>query len=171
MRFKNKISMVVKAYFTVHSRILQNQHFCFSVFVFRCTHCRVLLHSPWSRVILQKLTSFQLVKKFPAFYGTRSFITAFTSARHLSLSWARSSQFIAPLSHSPKIYLNSILSSTPGSPKWSLSLNFPHQNPVYAFPLPHTRYMPRPSHSSRFYHPNNNGWGVQVIQLLIILDT
>jgi hypothetical protein len=23
---------------------------------------------------------------------------------------------------------------------------FPHQNPVYASPLPHTRYMPRPSH-------------------------
>ena len=25
----------------------------------------------------------QLVKKFPAFYGTRRFITAFTKARHL----------------------------------------------------------------------------------------
>ena len=40
----------------------------------------------WSRVLLGKLTGFQLVKKFPAFYGTRKFITAFTSARHLSLS-------------------------------------------------------------------------------------
>jgi hypothetical protein len=29
---------------------------------------------------------FQLVKKLPAFYGTQRFITAFTSARHLSLS-------------------------------------------------------------------------------------
>ena len=28
--------------------------------------------------------------KFPAFYGTRRFITAFTNARHLSLSWASS---------------------------------------------------------------------------------
>ena len=37
----------------------------------------------------------QLVKKFPAFYGTRRFITAFTSARHLSLSWARRKRFIA----------------------------------------------------------------------------
>jgi len=37
----------------------------------------------WSRV-LEKLTGFQLVKKFPAFYGTRRFITAFTSACHLS---------------------------------------------------------------------------------------
>jgi hypothetical protein len=34
---------------------------------------------PWSRVLLEKLTDFQLVKKFTAFYGTRRFITAFTS--------------------------------------------------------------------------------------------
>ena len=46
------------------------------------------LLTPWSRVLLEKLTGFQLVKKFPAFYGTRNFITAFISARHLSLSWA-----------------------------------------------------------------------------------
>jgi hypothetical protein len=42
--------------------------------------------TPWSRVLLEKLTDFQLVKKFPALYGTRKFITAFTSARHLSLT-------------------------------------------------------------------------------------
>ena len=47
---------------------------------------------PWSTVLLQKLTGSQLVKKFPAFYGTQNFITTFTSARHLSLSWARSIQ-------------------------------------------------------------------------------
>jgi len=35
---------------------------------------------------------FQTVKKFPAFYGTRSFVTAFTGARRLSLFWARSIQ-------------------------------------------------------------------------------
>jgi hypothetical protein len=31
-----------------------------------------LLHllTPWSRVLLEKLTGLQLVKKFPAFYGT-----------------------------------------------------------------------------------------------------
>jgi hypothetical protein len=27
------------------------------------------LLTPWSRVLLEKLTSLQLVKKFPAFYG------------------------------------------------------------------------------------------------------
>jgi hypothetical protein len=45
------------------------------------------LLTPWSRVLLEKLTGLQLVKKFTAFYGTRKFITALTSARHLSLSW------------------------------------------------------------------------------------
>ena len=46
------------------------------------------LLTPRCRVLLEKLTGLQLVKKFPAFYGTRRFITALTSVRHLSLSWA-----------------------------------------------------------------------------------
>jgi len=41
--------------------------------------------TPSSRVPLEKLTGSQFVKKFPAVYGTRSFITAFTSAIYLSL--------------------------------------------------------------------------------------
>ena len=49
-----------------------------------------LLHTPWSRVLLEKLTGFQSNKKFPTFHGIRSFINAFISARHLSLSWASS---------------------------------------------------------------------------------
>ena len=46
------------------------------------------LLTPWCRVLLEKLAGLQLVKKFPAFYGTRKFITAFTRFRHPSLSWA-----------------------------------------------------------------------------------
>jgi hypothetical protein len=42
--------------------------------------------TPWSTVLLEKVTGFKLVKEFPAFYGTRRFITAVTRARHLSLS-------------------------------------------------------------------------------------
>ena len=73
-----------------------------------------------------------------------------------------------PTSYFLKIHLNIILPFTPGSPKWSLSFRFHHQNPVYASPFSHTRHMPRPSHSSRFYHPGNIGWGVQIIQLPIM---
>jgi hypothetical protein len=42
--------------------------------------------TPWSRVLPEKLKRPELLKKFPAFYGTQRFITAFTRARHLSLS-------------------------------------------------------------------------------------
>jgi len=55
-----------------------------------------------------------------------------------------------PTSHFLKIHLNTILPSTPGSPHLSLSPRFPYQNPLHASPLPHTRYMPRPPHYSRF---------------------
>ena len=43
-----------------------------------------------------KLRNSQPFKKFPAFHGTWSFITTFTSACHLSLSWARSIQSMPP---------------------------------------------------------------------------
>ena len=35
-------------------------------------------------------------------------------------------------------------------------------------PLPHTRFMPRSSHSSRFYHLNNIVWAVHIIKLLVM---
>ena len=75
--------------------------------------------------------------------------------------------FHTPTSYFLKIHLNIILPSTPGFLKWCLSFRFPHQNPVYASHHPPTRYMPRPS--PRFYHPNNIGWGVQVIKLFCYL--
>jgi hypothetical protein len=72
--------------------------------------------TPWSRVILEKLTGSQLVKTFSAFYGTRRFITAFTTASHLSLCSARSIQSMLSPSHSLNIHLNIILPSTASVP-------------------------------------------------------
>jgi len=55
-----------------------------------------ILFTPRYRVVLEKLTVLQLVKKFPAFHGIRKFITALTNIRHLSLSWASPIQSIYP---------------------------------------------------------------------------
>jgi hypothetical protein len=38
--------------------------------------------TPWNRVLLEKLIFILLFKKYSAFYGTLSFITVFTRARH-----------------------------------------------------------------------------------------
>ena len=54
----------------------------------------IYLLTPWCRVLLEKLTGLQLFKKFPAFHGTRRFITVLTSSRHMSLSWASPIQSI-----------------------------------------------------------------------------
>ena len=129
----------------------------FILFLF--LHLLTYLLTPWCRVLLEKLTGLQLVKKFPAFHGTRRFITALTSVRHLSLSWASPIQSIyyVHTSHLLEIRSNIIRPSTPRSPQWSPSLRFPHQDPIHSPLLTHTRHMPSPSHSSRFYHPHNIG--------------
>jgi len=54
------------------------------------------LLTAWCRVLLEKLTGLQVVKKFSAFHGTRRFITALTSVRQLSQSWASPIQSIYP---------------------------------------------------------------------------
>jgi hypothetical protein len=106
------------------------------------------LLTPWNRV-LKNLTGSQLAKKFPVFYGTRRFITASTSARHLYLSWARSIQSMPP----NPTYWRSTLRFC-----WVFRVvSIPQVSPpkpVYTSPLPHTCCIPRPSHSSRFDHPN-----------------
>ena len=114
------------------------------------------LLTPWCRVLLEKLTGLQLVKKFPAFHGTRRFITALTSVRHPSLSWASPIQSIYP---HPTSWRSILILSTHlclGLPSGS----FPPVSPPRPYKPPlltHTRHMPSPSHSSRFYHPHNIG--------------
>ena len=78
-----------------------------------------------------------------------------------------------PTSNLLEIHPNITHPSTPRSPQWSPSLRFPHQDPIHPPLLTHTRHMPSPSHSSRFYHPHNIGWGVQrgrgITVLILIL--
>ena len=44
------------------------------------------LLTPWSRVLLEKLTGSAASQEIPRIFGTPRFITVLTSARHLSLS-------------------------------------------------------------------------------------
>ena len=120
--------------------------------------------STWSR-LLEKLTGSQLVKKFPAFYETRRFITAPISVRHLSLSWARSIQSMHPhpISWRSIVILTSHLCLR--LPSGLLPSCFPAKT-VYAS-LPPTRYMPCPSRYSLFHHPNNIWRWVLIIKLFM----
>jgi len=80
---------------------------------------------PWSRILLQQLTVPECVTKFPSFYGTRSLLTAITTAHHLSVSWVRSTQS-KPQSCLLNTHLNTSLSSKPVSSKLPL-VRFHHQ--------------------------------------------
>ena len=108
------------------------------------------LLTPWCRVHLEKLTGLQLVQKFPAFHGTRRFITALTSVRHLSLAWANPIQSIYP---HPSSWRSILMLSTHlrlGLPRGLFPSGFPTKI-LYTPPLlTHTRHMPNPSHSSLY---------------------
>jgi hypothetical protein len=120
------------------------------------------LLTSWSRVLLEKLTGLQLVKKFPAFYGTRRFIIAFTVSATRLLS--QLNPVHTPTSHFLKIHLNIFLPSTPGSPQCSLPQISPPK-PCIRFSPPHPNYMLSPSYSSHFYHPHGSGCGIQIMEL------
>ena len=85
-RILNQHTTVIKSCDTVLNSRLTKELF----------DCVKYLLTPWCRVLLEKLTGLQLVKKFPAFHGTRRFITLLTSARHLFLSWANPIQSTYP---------------------------------------------------------------------------
>jgi len=101
---------------------------------------RMYLLTPRCRVLLEKLTGLQLVKKFPAFHGTRRFITALTSVRHLSLSWASPFQSIYPY---PTSWRSILILSTHlrlGLPSGLVPSGFPIKT-LYTSPLLVFKYL------------------------------
>jgi hypothetical protein len=64
----------------------------------RLMQCLLTYSMEQSFFFFEKLTGSKVAKKFPEFYGTRRFITAFTRAHNLSLSWSTS---IQSMSHIP----------------------------------------------------------------------
>jgi len=86
----------------------------------------------------------QLVKKFPAFHGTRRFITALTSVRHLSLSWASPIQTIYthPTSWRSVLILSTHLRLGLPSGFFPFPSGFPQKDPIHPPHRTHTRHMP-----------------------------
>jgi len=87
------------------------------------------LLTPCKRVLLAKLTGFHLVRKFPAFYGTRRFIT----------------RSIQSISLHPTSWISILISSS--HLRFCLPSgffhSFPHQNAVYTSPLrPYVLHVP-----------------------------
>ena len=94
---------------------------------------RSYLLTPWCRVLLEKLTGMQLVKKFPVFHGTRRFITALASFRPLSLSWASPIQsiYLHPTSWRSILILSTHLRL--GLPSGLFPSGFPTNTIFYVF--------------------------------------
>ena len=91
--------LLATCYYHSHEKettVKRTGHFHVPYLTENLTYLLTYLLTPWCRVLLEKLTGLQLVKKFPAFHGTRRLITTLTSVRHLSLSWASPIQSIYP---------------------------------------------------------------------------
>ena len=81
--------------------IVFEYHFIHFIFLFLLTH----ILTPYSTFLPDKLTGYQLVKEFPTFYGTWKFVTTFTNASHLFLSWSQINPVQALTSPFLKIHL------------------------------------------------------------------
>jgi hypothetical protein len=108
----------------------------------------------YSGVLLEKLMVTQLVKKFPAFYGPRRFITMLTKVHHCSPTWARCTQSTT----SRRVSLRSILILSSRQFLGLLRGLFPTNFPAKIFyvrlsPLAHACYMPRLYHPDWCDHP------------------
>ena len=106
------------------------------IYIYMYIHIHYLLTyllTPWSRVLLEKLTGSAASQEIPRIFWN-------PEVHHLTRKCQARVHMLSKLpitpSHFLKIHLNIILPSTSGSPQWSLSLRFPHQNPVHPSPLP-----------------------------------
>ena len=118
------------------------------------------LLTPWSRVLLEKLTGFAANQEISRISWNPKLHYRTHKRPPPVPILSQPHPVPTNLPHSLKIHLNIILPSTSWSPQWSLSLRFPHQNLVHNTPFLHTCHMTRQSHHSQFYHPLNIGWRV-----------
>ena len=94
------------------------------------------LLTPWSRVLLEKLTGSADSQEIPCILWNRKFITALTSARHLSLSWANSIQSPQPPPTSWRSILILFSHLRLGLPNGLFPSGFPTRNLCTPLPSP-----------------------------------
>ena len=106
----------------------------------------LLTHSltPWSRALLETPVGSQLVKKIPCILWSLKVHYCIQKCPQPVPILSHIDPYHALTFHFLKIHLNIIVLSMPGYSKWSPTLRFLHQNPVYTSSLPHTCYMPHP---------------------------
>ena len=88
------------------------------------------LLTPWRRVLLQKLTGMQQVKRFPTFLWNPK-VHYRTHKRPPPVPiLGQPNRVHIPTSYLLEIHPNIIHPSTPRFPQWSLSVRFPHEDPI-----------------------------------------
>jgi hypothetical protein len=104
------------------------------------TWCRAanfsLTFTPWCRILFEKLTATQLVKKYPASLGNPKVHHRVHKSPPLDPILSQSNPVRSIDPYLPKVHLNVILPPTPRSSHWSLAFGPPNQNPVSTSPLP-----------------------------------
>ena len=97
----------------------------------RLSHYQYYLLTPWCRVLLEKLTGLQLVisRNPKVHYRTHKPPPTVPIL-------GQPNPVHTPTSHLLEIHPNIIHASTPRSPQWSLSLRFPHQDPIHPLSSP-----------------------------------
>ena len=99
----------------------------------------IYLLTEWCRVLLVKLTGLQLVKKFPTFlWNPKVHYNTHKRPSPVPILGQPNPAHI-PTFHLLEIHPNIIHPSTPRSTQSSISLRFPHQDPIRPPFLTHTR--------------------------------
>ena len=103
-------------------------------------HYPLLRSNCTGTVLLERLQTPQVGKKFPIFYGTPIFITVFVTFHHLFVLSQTGRVLALPVCFSTNCFIVSPTHSF--FSKWSLSLRLPHQTGVCISLAPHVCHVP-----------------------------